>query len=949
MAADVDDLEGGFSNLAAILKARAARHPDALAYTFLTNGVDTNSVTFGELDARCQVVAAELERRGAAGARVLLLYPQSLDFAVGFMGCLYAGAVAIPVSLPSSTRGLSRLGAVVDDAQAHLALTTRSQLATLQPHLESLGQTRTLAWLATDTLGTQAAPGWRLRQHDPSAIAFLQYTSGSTSLPKGVMVTHANLLHNEQAIRACFEVTRTSTCVSWLPLFHDMGLMSALLQTVYSGNHCLLMSPLRFLGQPVRWLQAISKYKAVYSGAPNFAYELCIERVTPEERRALDLSSWRFAFNGAEPVRATTLERFASAFADCGVKLEAMVPAYGLAENTLVAAVRPPYSPLKTVGLRADALADGKVQVGSGESARISVSCGVSIQGQEVAIVDAATGRRCAADQIGEIWLKGPSVAAGYWRREQETKETFGAHTAEGDGPFLRTGDLGFLHEGEVHVAGRLKDLIIVHGANHYPQDLELTAEQSHPALPAGFGCAFSVSVDGEEKIVLVQGVKRSELPDTADVIDAIRRALGEDHGVPVAAIVLTEQRHIPKTSSGKVQRRAARAAFLDGSLPVVARWDGASGAAGTEARSRPFVAPRDETERRVAALWCEVLGLPRVSVNDSFFEVGGHSLTAMQLAARLEQQFGRVVPFDGLARCPDVASQARWVAEQPGPAATWSPLVPLQPEGTKPSLYFVHPMGGQVVSYIALAHELGKDQPFYGLQAKGRTPGLAPTETIEDMAREYVAAIRQHQTQGPYFIAGWCFGGLVALEMAKQMREASLPIGLVMLLDSAFGPQTVEDTARHDHEIDVDIVRNLFIDFGPAGDDSSRERLLALPPEELLPYALERLHRTEKFPKAFGMEHFRTFVRVSKANWKAQGRYKLSGRIEAPVTVFLAADTSRSAGWSNLVDGWNGIVQPDRVYRVPGTHVTMVEPPHVTELARKIQEALGEAARARQ
>lgn len=946
MATDLE-LEGRFSSLAEVLRARAVLHPDAPAYTFLTDGVKTAGLTFGELDARCQVVAAELERRGAAGERVLLPYPTSVDFAVGFMGCLYAGALAVPVSIPNSTRGLSRLGAVADDAQASLALTTSRQLSALQPHLGDIG--KKMEWLATDTLGTQAPPGWRMRQHDPNAIAFLQYTSGSTALPKGVMVTQANLLHNEQAIRDSMGVTRASTCVSWLPLFHDLGLMAMLLQAVYSGSHSVLMSPLSFLGRPVRWLQAISEYKGTYSGAPNFAYELCIEKVTAEERRALDLSSWKYTINGAEPVRASTLERFSSTFAESGFRPETFVPAFGLAEGTLVSTICPPRAPWRTVGLNVDALESSKVQVEKGAAARLFVSCGPAIQGMELAIMDVETRRRCAPDQIGEIWLKGPSVAGGYWQREQATEETFRGHTADGEGPFLRTGDLGFLHEGEVYIAGRLKDVIIIHGANHYPHDLELTAEQAHPAIQPGFGTAFSVPVDGEEKVVLVQGVKRRLVKDGTEVLEAIRRALGEEHGVPVASIVLIESRQIPKTSSGKLQRRAARAAFLEGSLVVIARWDEASGAPGKESRSRPFVAPRDETETRVAALFCEVLGVTRASVNDTFYELGGNSLTAMQLAARLEQEFQRSLPFDGLARCPDVASLARWVAAEPEGAAKWSPLVALQPEGSKPPLYCVHSMGGQCVSYLALANELSKAQPFYGLQARGRTPGLAPTETIEEMAREYVDAIVQHQPQGPYFLAGWCFGGLVALEMAKQLEQASRQVGLVALLDAAYGPKTSEEATipdpREDHEIDVTIIMNLFVDFGASAEDSTRERLLALSSEDLLPFAFERLRDTEKFPKAFGMEHFRTFVQVFKTNWKAQGRYGFRGTLEAPVAVFLASDTSRSAGWSELGHGWDGIVtQLSKVYSVPGTHVTMVERPHVTELAKKVQEALAEA-----
>jgi acyl-CoA synthetase (AMP-forming)/AMP-acid ligase II len=582
------------STLIDLLRWRAQQQPERLAYTFLEDGEhETASITYAELDRRARALAARLQAFGRAGDRALLMYLPGLEYCVAFLGCLYAGLVAVPCYPPRFNRPDSRLQNIAADARPVIGLTTAPVLLSLPDRVTQSPELALLPWLATDNRHEDSTDGWREPDIHPDTLAYLQYTSGSTAAPKGVMVSHGNLLNTSLDLDLGWEHDAESISVSWLPHFHDMGLIYGLLQPLYKGFPCYFMPPASFVQQPVRWLKAISRYRATHSGGPNFAYELCVQKITPEQRAALDLSSWKVALNGAEPVRPETLRQFAEAFASCGFHWRTFCPGYGLAEATLkVAAVRRQDTPVFLTVQAAD-LERNRVRLAAAgqPDSRTLVGCGPWLLDTQVVIVHPDTATRCGPDEVGEIWVAGTSVAQGYWNRPEDTARTFQAYLAEsGQGPFLRTGDLGFVYQGQIFITGRLKDLIIVEGRNHYPQDIEFTVEQCHPALRPGGCAAFVIAADGREQLVVAGEINRSYRPerrrselrisfpdrrqvasgpsapprlDPDALVKVIRRAVAEQHDLRVWSVVLLKTGGVLKTSSGKIQRQACRQAFL--------------------------------------------------------------------------------------------------------------------------------------------------------------------------------------------------------------------------------------------------------------------------------------------------------------------------------------------------------------------------------------------------
>ncbi len=669
-----------------LLRQRAAYRPHDRAFTFLVDGEHEElNITYAELDRKARAVGAWLMDRGMTGKRALLLYPSGLDFIAAFMGCLYGGAIAVPAYPPRKNRSVERIEAIAADADAAVALTTRDVLDRFENVAATAPSLEHLVWQVDAELDLTWGDRWDRPDIDGDTLAFLQYTSGSTGTPKGVMLSHENLLHNSLRIMQAFEITRSQSGVFWLPSFHDMGLIGGILVPLYGGKFNVLMSPVAFLQKPLRWLQAISRYRATISGGPNFAYELCVRKTTPEQRASLDLSSWSLAFNGAEPVRAETIDAFCEAFAVSGFRREAFYPCYGLAESTLMVTGGMKFEPPVIRSFDATAIETGSAVVRPDQAAdaRRMVGGGRELDGQDVLIVDPHTHEPLPPDRVGEIWVSGPSVAQGYWNRAEETQATFGAMLAEPDpaapaqvvarwrpnpGPYMRTGDLGFFDNGELFVTGRLKDLIIIRGRNHYPQDLEYTVEEATPLVRAGSLAAFAVDHDGRERVVVVAELERGRR-DRAEIVAAfekIRSRLAREHEVSAEAIVFVRPNSVPKTSSGKIQRHACRRQFLEGTLEVVEQSIGWLQPAEPQkpipemprlARQRPVgeVARAHRPDRElpqeiVQTVFEHVRRIAKeragnLTLDTNIVELGLDSLERMEIVASLEEAFGARFP----------------------------------------------------------------------------------------------------------------------------------------------------------------------------------------------------------------------------------------------------------------------------------------------------------------
>lgn len=544
-------------------------------------------MTNSDLDRRARAIAAWLQNHGLAGERAMLLFPPGLDFIAAYFGCLYAGVIAVPVYPPRKNRSANRVQIVAHDCDAKVALTNTEVMGRNEKQLKETEFLANMLWLNTDEIEVGMEKKWVMPDIHGDTVAFLQYTSGSTGDPKGVVINHSNLLHNSATIANAFELTRSGIGVFWLPTYHDMGLIGGILQPLYMGRPNILMSPMAFLQRPFRWLSAISRYQATTSGGPNFAYELCVKKIKPEQVKLLDLSSWKVAFNGAEPVRPETLEAFAEKFAPAGFDPRAFYPCYGLAEATLlVAGGFVPTRPTERC-FDSELLRKGwAVEIpSSAPKARRIVGNGGCMPDQAVAIVNPDSKQVCIDGEVGEIWIHGPSTAQGYWQKPEVTERCFNAYAKPNKkeklavpGPYFRTGDLGFVWKGELYVSGRLKDMIIWHGVNLYPQDIELTIQNAHELCRADSGAVFAIEKDGREQLVLVQEVDKKLGANYAEVIEAIKKAVSKEHELPLDVIYLIRHGAIPKTSSGKIQRNGTRIEFLAGTFEPLTAWDAKEG-----------------------------------------------------------------------------------------------------------------------------------------------------------------------------------------------------------------------------------------------------------------------------------------------------------------------------------------------------------------------------------
>jgi acyl-CoA synthetase (AMP-forming)/AMP-acid ligase II len=565
-----------------LLRERANGHADRLAFAFLEDGsVESQRMTYAELDERVRAVAARLQTMASAGERALVIYPAGLDFVIGFFGCMYAGLIGIPTPPPEASRlkrTKPRLQSIVKDAQASLVLTTRSIQSLIEASDEPIFADQSTRWLATDEVDLGDASSWRAPLLKGADLAYLQYTSGSTAEPKGVMIGHETLLSYVETLRKVCRYTPDSVTVSWLPNFHDYGLVQAHLEPMYSATPSYLMSPFAFVKRPSCWLGAISRYRATHSQAPNFAYDHCCRRIRPEQLVGLDLSAWRAAGNAAELINPKVLDAFCEKFGPYGFRRRAFCPGWGLAEAVLLLSSKPETDEPAVAHLQGVALEDNRIVDAQGHAGddRDVVGCGEIFPTTNLVIVDPDTLTRCAPDEVGEVWVNDPAVTFGYWGRPEETKKIFRATIAgTGEGPFLRTGDLGFVKGNEIYIVGRIKDLIVIRGTNHHPQDIEWTVQAAHSALVPENGAAFSVMVGGEERLVITQEVEPEfahRLP-IDEIVQAVRGSVAESHDLNVYALILLRRGSLPKTASGKLQRQAARRFYNSGGTEVLSWW----------------------------------------------------------------------------------------------------------------------------------------------------------------------------------------------------------------------------------------------------------------------------------------------------------------------------------------------------------------------------------------
>jgi acyl-CoA synthetase (AMP-forming)/AMP-acid ligase II len=564
-----------------VLCQRAREARDKTVLLFLEQGEEEkDKLTYGDLDRDARKIASFLLSISKPGERALLIYPSGLDFVRAFYGCLYSGIIPIPTNPPGRNSSMQRLLRISKDAQASIALTTNEFVKYFDQEIKEFPDLRSLKWISHDNFASGLASLWKKPDITPDSIAFIQYTSGSTTTPRGVMISYRNLSCNKNLIRELRkrELSADSVIVTWPPLFHDMGLLRGVIQCVFDNNLSVLMSPIAFMQRPVRWLEAITKYKGTFSGGPNFSYDVCVNKVTPNKLAQLDLSSWKVASNAGEPIRIETQDRFARKFANCGFEYEAFYPCYGLAEATLLVSGYGGKGRSLTYPANRTALEEGRIDNcdPADKNCRPLVNCGPPLLDTKIAIIDPKTRLRCLPGKVGEIWISGDNIGQGYWNQPDETERTFRARIKDtGEGPFVRTGDIGFLHNGDLYVTGRFKDLIIIRGRNYYPQDIEFTVEKSNPVLQPGGGAAICVNVDGYEQVVVLQEVKRQyeEYPDFDEVIKKIRIEIAKEHGIRIHTVVLIKRGTIPKTSSGKIMRHESYNKFMANDLEIVAEW----------------------------------------------------------------------------------------------------------------------------------------------------------------------------------------------------------------------------------------------------------------------------------------------------------------------------------------------------------------------------------------
>lgn len=973
--------------LSALLHNHALDRPSEPAFIWLGDGEEAETrLTWSELDRQARAIAAWLIAKGYQGQRALLLYVPGLDFVSALYGCLYAGVIAVPAYPPDPARlarTLPRMQAVVRSAAPAIALTTSPLLAMAPALFEQAPDLAAVRWVASDELAGAEAGTLAPTPGRPNDMLLLQYTSGSTAMPKGVEITGANLMSNCRAMQRRCRMGAHTVIASWVPFYHDMGLVGAVCLPVVLGGRSVLLSPIDFLRRPIRWLRAIDRHRATATGAPNFALDLCADAIGAEEAAALDLSTLEMLLVGGEPLRASSFARFAERFAPSGLRRQALFQGYGLAEAVLAVSAGSIDDGYTAASFDARALASGRVRsLPPGEpGARAMVSCGRPLSGTRVEIVEPTRHTRLASDAIGEVWVAGPSVARGYWQDAEATREVFNAHLADVEeaAPFLRTGDLGFFHGGELYISGRIKDTIILRGKNHHPQDIEETVERAHPRVRRGGATAFSVDRGGAERLVIAVEVDSRGLDEAAraatfgEVVSAVRAAVRVEHEIAVSEVALIGRLATFKTSSGKLARHATLQALLDGTLPVEHRWQ--SVGADTDApleNPAPAAAKgrRDEAflaELRSAAAGARAQQIeawlrrrldaiaPGLGARAGAGALEVDSLSALSLSGVIEIELGvKLADVKMLLAGFSLRALASGVlealdsatVEAPQPSASRSALVELAPMSARRPLFLVGGAPGAVGYLEPLARALGTERAIYALLPPGLDGVEAPLRTVEAMADRCVAQIRGLQPEGPYALAGHSFGGLVALEIAQQLRALGESVAHLALLDTSPSALTGPAPAWDDSIAMFELLRTFTRVIGAAApiDLAALEKLS--PPErsERLRDLLGRVGLARS-PGAID-----NVLRTYEAMFDAMVRYTPRAW-GGPLTLYRASEPFPADGvhrarnlrfcFEQPLLGWDAVCSAVERVDVPGNHFSMVAESHVRALGDALRRSL--------
>jgi acyl-CoA synthetase (AMP-forming)/AMP-acid ligase II/acyl carrier protein len=633
-------------SLVEIISKRATVQPDDVVYKYLGDGInETESFTFKEIDRVARSVAQKLSEKLTKGDRVLLLFPQGLQYIAALYGCFYGGFIAIPAYPPRRNRKMDRINSIIEDSGAAAGLVTEDVFKTIERNFAEDELLKGMEWFQYETISANTNPPPLNNLPKPDDVAFIQYTSGSTGNPKGVMITHKNIVYNSDFIRRSFGFDKYTVGMNWLPIFHDMGLVGGIFQAAFLGLINIGMPPVAFLKNPLNWLKAIDKYKATTGGGPNFSFDYCIQKIKPEEVEGLDLSSIKNFYCGGEPVRRKTFEDFPKVFKGAKVRTNQMFAVYGMAETTLIVTGKDPATEPSYVKVDHEALSKSKLVFVSDQQKGIDlVSNGRVWMETKVAIVDPVTFEETDENSIGEVWISGPTVAKGYWNKPKENKRTFNAYLPNGKGPWLRSGDLGFMYKDELYITGRLKDLIIIRGVNYYPNDIEYSIQQSHEAFKPNSGAAFSIQKEGIEKLVIVQELERNYLRnvDFDELMAHIRKTVADEHELEVYSVVLIRTGSIPLTSSGKIQRRQTRYEFLTEKLNVVAAWQ--LDEQTPEIEKQSFIQPTEDAIREWLAQWImknQHFKREEIDLDTPITSYGIDSLAAVTLEQEISTQFG--------------------------------------------------------------------------------------------------------------------------------------------------------------------------------------------------------------------------------------------------------------------------------------------------------------------